>query len=87
MDHRRRSRALVAATLAAVLAAALVPGIAAADSHVSVVASGLNNPRGIAIGPDGRIYVAEAGTGGAGPCITGGEGETVCLGATGPSPA
>lgn len=83
MDHRRRSRALVAATLAAVLAAALVPGIAAADSHVSVVASGLNNPRGIAIGPDGRIYVAEAGTGGAGPCITGGEGETVCLGATG----
>lgn len=83
MDHRRRSRALVAATLAAVMAAALVPGIAAADSHVTVVAGGLNNPRGIAIGPEGRIYVVEAGTGGAGPCITGGEGEEVCLGGTG----
>src|SRR4051812_19046694 len=39
----------------------------------SVVASGLNNPRGIAFGPDGGIYVAEAGTGGnastAGQCV------------------
>ncbi len=85
MDHRLRSRALVAATLAAALAAALVPGIAAADSGpaVTVVASGLNNPRGIAIAPNGAIYVAEAGSGGAGPCMTSPEGETVCLGATG----
>jgi sugar lactone lactonase YvrE len=29
-----------------------------------VVASGLNNPRGLKFGPDGNIYVAEAGTGG-----------------------
>ena len=28
----------------------------------SVVASGLTNPRGLAIGPDGQIYVAEVGT-------------------------
>lgn len=83
MEHRRRSRALVAATLAAMLAAALVPGIAAAESKVTVVASGLNNPRGVAIGPSGRIYVVEAGTGGTGPCITGAEGEKVCLGDTG----
>ena len=82
MDHRRRSRALVAATLAAVLAAALVPGIAAADSHVTVVAGGLNNPRGVAIAPNGQIFVAEAGTGGAGPCIAGPEGEA-CFGTTG----
>jgi hypothetical protein len=82
MDHRRRSRALVAATLAAVLAAALVPGIAAADSHVTVVAGGLNNPRGIAIAPNGQIFVAEAGTGGAGPCIVGPEGDA-CFGTTG----
>jgi hypothetical protein len=83
MDHHRRSRALVAATLAAALAAALVPGIAAADSHVTVVAGGLNNPRGVAIAPNGEIYVAEAGTGGAGPCAPGPEGGEVCLGATG----
>ena len=82
MDHRRRSRALVAATLAAVLAAALVPGIAAANSHVTVVAGGLNNPRGVAIAPNGQIFVAEAGSGGAGPCVVGPEGEA-CLGATG----
>lgn len=30
----------------------------------SIVASGLINPRGLAFGPDGTLYVAEAGTGG-----------------------
>jgi hypothetical protein len=33
-------------------------------SNVSVVASGFNNPRGLAFGPDGEIYVAEGGLGG-----------------------
>ena len=83
MDHRVRPRALVAAALAAVLAAVLVPAIAAADSSVTVVASGLNNPRGIAIAPNGRIFVAEAGSGGAGPCIADPEGGEACLGASG----
>jgi DNA-binding beta-propeller fold protein YncE len=31
---------------------------------VSTYASGLTNPRGLAFGPDGNLYVAEAGTGG-----------------------
>ena len=31
---------------------------------LTVVASGLNNPRKLSIGPDGALYVAEAGTGG-----------------------
>lgn len=30
-------------------------------SQVSVLASGLNNPRGLEFGPDGKLYVAEAG--------------------------
>jgi len=82
MDHRRRSRALVAAALSAALAAALIPGVAAADSQVTVVATGLDNPRGLAFAPNGELYVAEAGRGGAGPCFDGPEGEA-CFGTTG----
>jgi hypothetical protein len=34
---------------------------------VTVLASGLNGPRGLAFGPDGNLYVAEAGMGGTTP--------------------
>ena len=33
--------------------------------NVSVFAKGLNNPRGLTFGPDGNLYVAEGGAGGA----------------------
>ena len=50
------------------MAASLVPAPARAQAPampgVTVVASGLNNPRGLAFGPDGALYVAEGGTGG-----------------------
>jgi hypothetical protein len=36
---------------------------------VSVVMSGLDNPRGLAFGPKGALYVAESGRGGTGPSI------------------
>ena len=35
-----------------------------AQSGLLVIASGLDNPRGLAFGPDGGLYVAEAGRGG-----------------------
>ncbi len=39
-----------------------------AQPTVTVVMSGLDNPRGLAFGPEGGLYVAEAGRGGGGPC-------------------
>src|SRR6266498_5100272 len=48
----------------------------------TVVMSGLDNPRGLAFGPEGALYVAEAGRGGPGPCIVL-RGAPQCYGPTG----
>jgi hypothetical protein len=48
---------------------------------VTTVASGLDNPRGLAFGPDGNLYVAEAGHGGP-ECVSGGEEGEACFGFT-----
>jgi hypothetical protein len=53
------------------------------QAQVDVVASGLNNPRGLAFAPNGALYVAEAGCGGPAPCEIGGDGEHRCYGPTG----
>jgi hypothetical protein len=67
-------------------ALALLPAATAAahqgQEGVKVVASGLDNPRGLAFGPGG-LYVAESGRGGSAPCLTGPEGDTVCFGTSG----
>jgi hypothetical protein len=48
-----------------------------------VVATGLANPRGMAFGADGALYIAESGIGGDGPCATGPEGNEECFGHSG----
>jgi glucose/arabinose dehydrogenase len=50
--------------LGAAVAAALALVPAAQAATVETVATGLNNPRSVAIGPDGGVYVANAGKGG-----------------------
>jgi hypothetical protein len=62
---RSYSAAIVSLTLFVQLAAA----------QWTVVATGLNNPRGLDFAPNGALYVAEAGVGGDGPTIPGAEGE------------
>jgi len=82
----RATRARLAAAVVAVGTACSIlvtPGTAVANSGMATVAAGLDNPRGLAFGPDGSLYVAEAGRGGGGPCITGPEGGTVCFGTSG----
>ena len=51
-------------------------------NKVTVIASHLNNPRGLAPAPGGGLYLAEAGRGGA-TCVAGGEQGTTCIGLTG----
>ena len=64
----------------------LVPGMkASVAASVSVVASELDNPRGLSFGPDGSLYVTETGVGGDGRCVPGPslEGLLACVGTTG----
>jgi sugar lactone lactonase YvrE len=68
------------------LAAALAAATAQAGAPtVEVIATGLNNPRGLAFAPNGDLYVAEAGSGGDGQCRPSPDGQPVevCYGETG----
>jgi hypothetical protein len=82
---------LVGVAVATVIVASLIPlgaTPAGAVSQPEVVAEGLNNPYKMSFGPDGSLYVAEAGVGDEAEenCVSaeGPEGEdTMCLGLTG----
>src|SRR5262245_14014262 len=73
--HLRRAVVAIAIAIAG-----FASGASAVD--VSVVMSGLDQPRGLAVGPEGGLYVAETGRGGAGPCLVTPR-ATSCYGATG----
>ncbi len=64
------------------LAVALTGASGVGAATTSVVMGGLDNPRGLAFGPEGALYVAEAGRGGSGPCIVL-RGAPQCYGPTG----
>jgi glucose/arabinose dehydrogenase len=82
-----QARKLVA--LAVIAAVVAVPGAQASKGDGNgwkVVASGLDNPRGIDIAKNGDIWIAESGRGGAGPCQTSPEdpkAPPVCFGLSG----
>jgi hypothetical protein len=68
---------------AATAAPTTAKGGSGGPGGLTVVAEGLDNPRGIGFGPDGALYVAESGSGGSGPCIQSPEGGQACFGRSG----
>ncbi|WP_340107735.1 ScyD/ScyE family protein [Pikeienuella sp. HZG-20] len=69
---RRAAGYLLSSGVALTAAFALSPQAASAAPLAyaqSTVMSGLLNPRGLVMGPDGALYVAEAGRGGDGPSL------------------
>jgi hypothetical protein len=76
-----RATAVAAASVAILVTQAAVR--TTAQVALEVIATGLVNPRGLNFGPEGALYVAEAGSGGTGPCIVNSNGQLVCYGPTG----
>ena len=82
---RRALVAFVTAGLVALGVSASASTAVSAAATVTPVTSGLDNPRGLSFGPNGRLYVAEAGNGGEEACLPPehtGE-EAFCIGFTG----
>lgn len=86
MDKRAfcGSISLAAAVLLLVTSSFAAPARAAEAPTFEVIASGLDNPRGLVLAPNGTLYIVEAGRGGDGVCQPDpdGDGET-CFGLSG----
>jgi sugar lactone lactonase YvrE len=78
---KMRSRRAV--HLGSMVALVVFAASAFAQPVVTKVMGNLDNPRGMAFGPEGALYVTEAGRGGPAPCWTNPAGETRCYGPTG----
>jgi hypothetical protein len=83
LGSRRVLTMCATAVVAALCGAGVAASSALANGTVTVVASGLDNPRGLAMGPGGGLYVAEAGHGGS-ECIppSAPGGSATCIGFT-----
>ena len=80
--HPRKTVRRLLAGAALFSACSLIP-LSLAASPWPVVASGLNNPRGLDFAPNGALYIAEAGRGGEGPTIPAGGGGVLKFGLSG----
>ncbi|WP_216912478.1 MULTISPECIES: ScyD/ScyE family protein [unclassified Synechococcus] len=82
----RPGHGLLGLALGAWAGAGLLAAGAPADAapyRVRTLATGLENPRGLTIAPNGNLVLSEAGRGGSGPCLVAGSGNTLCYGTTG----
>lgn len=77
LGFRRVGGLVVSAFAAAIFAAS------AGAATVTPVMTGLDNPRGLAFGPEGGLYVTETGRGGTGPPCRVNRGLVTCYGPTG----
>jgi len=91
MEHARARLGVASIAAAAMIGATALgtPPAMAGGGHngggskPTVVATGLDNPRQLSFTRSGDLLVAEAGEGGAAPCVSGPEGDEVCFGTTG----
>ena len=83
-DSLQRLRLLAFGACASASLLALGAAAEAAPTYkAKTLATGLESPRGVAIAPDGNLVLSEAGRGGNGDCLIGGNGNSVCYGTSG----
>jgi hypothetical protein len=89
LTAKSRGRSWQAPRIASVVSLLVVVGTAgcgtgAATTRLTVVATGLANPRQLSFGPDGVLYVADAGSGGRARCAVAPDTKArVCVGESG----